>query len=308
VPALGWIAGLIGLYGLYLLYLGLPVMMKSAQEKAVGYTAVVVLCAIVISLVVTLVVGALLGAMGMGMGAMSGIGGGALSRSDRGADQAASVLSNLMGGKSDEDKARMKEAMANLQKMGEQAQQAEKTARATGKDPGAAAANSVDLNTALAAVGTMASGGKEVKPVDFHALKDLLPESVGALARREASGQSGEAAGMKGSSATAHYADAGNTSLTLAITDLGSLSGLAGLATKFNPNMEKETDSGYERTRTVNGQMLHQKYDRRSKSGEYDMLIGNRFTVTAQGSNVSEEMLASAVKSVDVGKLAALAK
>ena len=57
--------------------------------------------------------------------------------------------------------------------------------------------------------------------------------------------------------------------------------------------MEKETDSGYERTRTVNGQMMHQQYDRQSKSGEYDVLIGNRFTVTAQGSNVSEDELAS---------------
>ncbi|MEP7060800.1 MAG: Yip1 family protein [Betaproteobacteria bacterium] len=304
-PALGIIAGLIGLYGLYLLYLGLPVMMRSAQEKAVGYTAVVVLCAIVIGIVVSLTVGAILTMMGMGV---AGIGSGALSRSDRGADQAAVVLSNLMGGKSDADKARMKEALGNLQKMGEQAEKAEKSARAAGKDPGAAAANSVDFSTALAAVGTMASGGKDVKPVDFHALKDLLPQDVAGLARREASGQSGEAAGMKGSSATARYADAGNASLTLEIADLGSLSGLAGLATKFNPNMEKETDSGYERTRTVNGQMLHQKYDRQSKSGEYDMMIANRFTVTAQGSNVSEGALAAAVKSVDVNRLAALAK
>jgi len=36
--------------------------------------------------------------------------------------------------------------------------------------------------------------------------------------------------------------------------------------------------------------------------------IGNRFAVTAQGSNVSEDELAAAVKSVDIGKLAALAK
>ena len=45
---------------------------------------------------------------------------------------------------------------------------------------------------------------------------------------------------MKGSSATARYADADNASLTLEITDLGSLSGLAGLATKFNPNWKRK--------------------------------------------------------------------
>lgn len=300
IPALGVIAGLIGLYGFYLLYLGLPVMMRSAQEKAVGYTIVTVLCAIVISLVVTFLIGGILSMMGMGaIGA---------ARSDRGADTAASVLSSMMGGKSDADKARMKEALTSLQKMGEQVAQAEKNARATGKDPTAAAANSVDLKTTLAAVGTMMAGGKEVHPVDFHGLKELLPETIAGFARRDASGQSGEAAGMKGSSATGRYADAGNARLTLEIADLGSLAGLAGLAAKFNPNMEKETDAGYERTRTVNGQLMHQQYNRQSKSGEFDVMIGNRFTVTAHGSNVSEDTLVAAVKSVDVGKLVALAK
>ncbi len=309
VPALGIIGGLIGLYGLYLLYLGLPVMMRSAQEKAVGYTVVVVLCAIVIGFCVSLVVGGMLTMMGMGMaGAMSGLGGGNVAHSDHSADQTAAVLSSMMGGKSDADKARMKDAITNLQKMGEQAEQAQKTAKATGGDPDAAAANAVDMSAALAAVGTMASGGKDVKPVDFHALKDLLPESVAGLARKEASGQSGEAVGMKGSSATARYADAGNASLTLEITDLGSLSGLAGIATKFNPNMEKQTDTGYERTRTVNGQVMHQRYNTQAKSGEYDVMIGNRFTVAAQGSNVSEDALVAAIKAVDYGKLVSLAK
>jgi hypothetical protein len=51
VPALS-ILGLLGLYSLYLLYLGLPVLMKVPQEKSVGYTVVVVVCAIVLFVVV----------------------------------------------------------------------------------------------------------------------------------------------------------------------------------------------------------------------------------------------------------------
>ena len=82
VPALGIIAGLLGLYGFYLLYLGLPVMMRSPQEKAMGYTIVTVLCAIVVGIVVSFVVGALMTAMGMGMsGAMGKLG---ASGADRG--------------------------------------------------------------------------------------------------------------------------------------------------------------------------------------------------------------------------------
>jgi len=51
LPSLG-ILGLVGLYSLYLLYLGLPVLMKAPQEKAMGYTVVVILCAIVLFVVV----------------------------------------------------------------------------------------------------------------------------------------------------------------------------------------------------------------------------------------------------------------
>ena len=53
LPALGLLGIIAALYGLYLLYLGLPALMKAPQDKAVAYTAVVVVCAIVLSVVLT---------------------------------------------------------------------------------------------------------------------------------------------------------------------------------------------------------------------------------------------------------------
>ncbi|SEK15518.1 Protein of unknown function [Variovorax sp. OK605] len=47
VPALSAIGALAALYGVYLLYTGLPVLMKCPPDKAIAYTAVVVVCAIV---------------------------------------------------------------------------------------------------------------------------------------------------------------------------------------------------------------------------------------------------------------------
>ncbi len=47
IPMLGIIGLLASLYSLYLVYLGLPVLMKAPKEKAIGYTAVVVVAAIV---------------------------------------------------------------------------------------------------------------------------------------------------------------------------------------------------------------------------------------------------------------------
>ncbi|MBI3149495.1 MAG: YIP1 family protein [Betaproteobacteria bacterium] len=50
IPGLGLLS-IVGLYSVYLLYLGLPVMMKSPSEKAVGYTAVAIVCGIVLAIV-----------------------------------------------------------------------------------------------------------------------------------------------------------------------------------------------------------------------------------------------------------------
>ena len=47
IPALSILA-ILGLYSLYLIYLGLPVLMKVPRERAFGYTAAVIVCAIVL--------------------------------------------------------------------------------------------------------------------------------------------------------------------------------------------------------------------------------------------------------------------
>jgi len=49
--------GILGLYSLYLLYLGLPVLQKTPREKALPYTAVVILAAIVLFMIIGLIAG-----------------------------------------------------------------------------------------------------------------------------------------------------------------------------------------------------------------------------------------------------------
>ena len=217
IPMLGILAFVAGLYGLYLLYLGLPVLMRCPQDKSIGYTIVTVLCAIVMAVVIGVLSACAIGGLGfLGLGAMGKLS----SHSDGAADTAvaAGVLSSMFGGKSDADRARVSDAIGKLGRMGEEAERAEKAARASGaRDPGAAAGSAVDMNTALNAVGQIMSGGKDVQPVDFHRLKDLLPETIGGLRRTEASGQSGEAMGIKGSSATARYGDGANASVQVEI-------------------------------------------------------------------------------------------
>jgi hypothetical protein len=56
VPALSFLS-ILGVYSLYLLYLGLPVLMKSPADKALNYTVVVIIAAIVLFMAIGLVAG-----------------------------------------------------------------------------------------------------------------------------------------------------------------------------------------------------------------------------------------------------------
>jgi len=67
IPTIGWLGSLIGLYGLYLLYLGIVPMMKTPEDKRVGYLIV----SIIILLVVYFVIAAILTAILFGIFGLS---------------------------------------------------------------------------------------------------------------------------------------------------------------------------------------------------------------------------------------------
>jgi hypothetical protein len=56
IPMLAWLALIGALYGLYLLYLGLPVLMRVSQDKAIGYIVVVIVVNIVLYFVIAMLV------------------------------------------------------------------------------------------------------------------------------------------------------------------------------------------------------------------------------------------------------------
>lgn len=66
IPSLSMIAALIGLYGLFLFYKGTTPLMKVPQEKAGMFTAVAVVCAIVLNIITATVIGTVTGALGVG--------------------------------------------------------------------------------------------------------------------------------------------------------------------------------------------------------------------------------------------------
>ena len=52
VPALSTLGLLASLYSIYLLFIGLPILMKSPREKALGYTVVLLVCGLIAGAVI----------------------------------------------------------------------------------------------------------------------------------------------------------------------------------------------------------------------------------------------------------------
>jgi Yip1 domain/zinc-ribbon domain len=331
LPSMGTLLQfLAGVYGIYLLYLGLPVLMRSKPDKAVGYTATVVICTIVLFMVI----GAVMAGFGVGLGRMAGLGPTAESQEiqrEQAAAQTGNVIGNMLG-TDEQGKAGLQTAISNMMKAGEEAERQQRAAAASGSNTvasaaggAAAAAGAAGASTAGAVAGTAdapniasATGGlvsalggalggsKRVAAVDFHSLEALLPDSLPGMTRVNAEGSDQAALGVKTSSAVGDYKDDKGGHVKVKITDVSAVSGLMDIANGMVGATHSESSTGYEKDVTVSGRSLHEKYDAQAESGEVDTVVAKRFDVDVSGEKVNMEALVSYLGSVDFGKLEAM--
>ena len=313
VPMLSLLGIIAAIYGLYLLYLGLPILMKAPKEKALGYTAVVVLCAIVLGVVVSAISGTMMGFRGM---TPMGMHGSAIERQAASEKAGAAAAGSLLGGlfgQDDKGKAAIGSAIGQMAEVGrqmeKQAAQAKNTTSPGNEKTVESAASPKDIATAagaLGALGTALSGGKTVEPVDFRALKAMLPESLPEMPRSSASGEKNEMMGIQVSTAEADYQDGASGRIHIKISDLGTLTSLAGMAAAMEPKLDKETDTGYEKTMRVNGRQIHETFDTRAQQGELKVLLDGRFEVEINGNGVKMEAIKLALSRIDLAQLEAM--
>ena len=277
IPGLSILA-VLGLYALYLLYLGLPKLMKSPEDKAIGYTAVVVICAIVLSIVIGVLTTCIGGAGMLASGALGGMSGRS-SGSDIVVDKD-SPLGKLQDfGKSMEAAGKK---METAEKSGDQAAQ---MAAATG------------------ALGALLGGGKNVEAIGVDQLKTFIPDTLAGLAKKSSKAEKNGMAGITGSTAEATYGDDSGKSIELELSDTGGASGLMGLAASMNVQGEKEDQYGSEKTTKVNGRMITEKVSKNGGANEYSVVVGGRFVVSAKGRGLSIGDVRNAVTSMDLAKL-----
>ena len=283
---LPWVGGLLALlgalYSLYLLFLGLPRLMKCPDDKAIGYTVVVVICAIVLAVVIGML-SACIGGMGMmASGAMSG----------------ASLGNNRNGESVSFDK---DSAMGKLQDLGKKMEE-------SGKKMEAAQKNGTDAEKGAAAaamMSTLMGGGKSVESVSIEQLKPFIPDTFAGLAKKTSKSERTGMASIMISKAEATYSDeTGQKRVSLDISDSGGMSGLMGLASWANVQGEKEDQYSKEKTSKVDGRMVNEKMSKQEGgTNSYSVVLGDRFMVNASGRGVDLGTIKAAVSGLDLKKL-----
>jgi len=322
-----WIASVVGLlptglaslvqlaaaiYAIYLLVLGLPHLMQS--PRAGGYTVAVLIC----GLLMGLVLGALSAVFGLGgFGRYGGFNMTGMTQEQR-QQQATQAVANALGGalgSDDKSKQGLSTAINGFAEIGRKMAQQQAAGNSNApQNAGSGAANTsgnaqdgaAAAANALAALGGAMAGNRKVDPVDFHALKDLLPGALPGMQRVNAEGSSQAAMGMKSSEATATYQGTTGARAEIKIADVSAVAGLMDAASGIAQSINSESDTGYERNTTIGGQPVHEKFDNRSKHGELSAIVAKRFAVNVTGDSLDMSTLEQYAGAIDFSRLEAM--
>lgn len=275
IPSLSMLGLLASLYSIYLIFTGVPVLMKCPPEKAMPYTAVLIVCGIV----AMVILGALSslftgGRHGMLMGGRSG---------------APEVSINTPGGSVSINTAKIEDMTRKLEEAGKRME----SAQASG-DSAAAGKAAADIMGAM----TGATG----VPFTAQVMKSWLPENLAGLARETFEVQSGAAMGVAGSTARADYGS-GNQQIHLSITDIGGLGGLMGVATWANVTVDKETNDSVEKVYKQGKRTIRENYRKDGSHVELTQVLGNGLIVEVSGSQTTLDKARQALLDVDLAKM-----
>ena len=188
-----------------------------------------------------------------------------------------------------------------------QAEAQERAAQAMQQMAEAAGQDGAQFVEAMERMQEAAEAAGPVEPVDFRKLRETLPEAAGSARRTSAAGEKTGIGGFQVSRAEADYAVNGG-SVRAVITDLGGTGTPAAMmmAAWTMAQIDRETESGYEKTSTINGHKAHEQYDNDAGSGSVEVLVGGRFLVELNGNQVSMEDIKGLLKHLDLDKLASM--
>ncbi|MFZ1990628.1 MAG: hypothetical protein WAW96_12750, partial [Alphaproteobacteria bacterium] len=266
------------LYSLYLFYVGLPILMKAPQDKALVYTGAVIVACIVVGIVY----GAIVGIM--------------MPRPHSFASNGGTVSGQIkMPNGATVDLGALQQAAKNLE-------------AASSGMAAAGASSSGSPSSSGSADTSGAPATAAVTTIDTEKLKALLPDDLsGGFARGEVNTGSGGLAGIGGSGASATYTQ-GDQSIELSVVDLGALGAMAAMSGLLGANASEQNATHYSKMATIDGRQTMEEYDSSAKTGTFAVIVANRVMVQAEGHGADMDSLKAAVKRVDFDRVEGLAK
>lgn len=179
------------------------------------------------------------------------------------------------------------------------------TAALTGASMAGIHATSSDRTTVTVDPDSMA--GKTVAvSLSPETLRGFLPEELDGMKRSDFNAQRSGAVGMQISTAYATYSDGKDRNIKIELADTGNMRGMMAMASAVAHSTEQQTDHGYEKTYTEHERLMHEAWNSQTKTGEFGVIVANRFSVKASGSGASMDDLKQAVNDMDLDKLTSL--
>jgi hypothetical protein len=149
--------------------------------------------------------------------------------------------------------------------------------------------------------------------IDFRKLKEILPAELNGLKRTEASGEKNAFGGFSVSTAKGEYKKAKDQdddkepSVSVEILDYGGVDMAKGLAAAWTmAEIDKDSDTGYEKTVKIKGNPALETWEKEAKHGHVQVLVGSRFILNVDTRNIPSEQVVKVVESMPLDKLAAL--
>jgi len=277
LPALSMLGLIAALYSIYLIYTGIPVLMKAPADKALGYTAVLIVCGVVAALI---------------LGAVSAIftNTGAGNMLGSGEPDSGNVTIKVPGTEITIDTSKMEQASKQME-----------AAQASGDQEAASKAMGAMMGAAL-------GGADNGKPFAPEKLQSFVPEQLGDLERTSIEARTDNAMGLSFSSVEALYAK-DDKSINVKVQDIGAVKVLAmGMAAWASSTVNRETQDEVERVYKKDGVSYKEEYRKDGSSAEYSMLLANGLMVDATASGVSMDVLKSTLSKIDMAALGSLVR
>jgi hypothetical protein len=285
LPMLSMLGILAGLYSIYLIYTGIPVLMKAPADKAIGYTAVLLVCGFVASLILGSVT-AMFSGLGMGAGHMMG----------RSGSEGGNVSIKVPGTEITIDTGKLEEAS---KKMVAACKQLE-AAQASGDQEAASKAMGAMLGAAM--------GNDGAKPFPPERLQTFVPDQLGGLPRTAIEARTDNAMGLSFSSVEAHYSKE-NQDIEVKVQDIGAVKVLAmGMAAWASSTVNKETQDEVERVFKKDGVSYKEQYRKDGSRAELSMMLANGLMIETTANGMGMDALRAAVNSLDLQGLGGLAR